>query len=112
MSQDLRLSTLITCEGISCLHKYWAESCSLFPVLFIVIPRLVELDAVGDDAVDEPMLLSDAAAPATGQFEPQRLRLADAREWLSEDCCHQINDAERGFAVRLNPVPQIFSKLA
>jgi len=73
--------------------------------LLIVIPRLEEIDSVLGDAIDEAMLLGDAAAPAAGQLVLERLRLADAREGVGEDSGHQVKDSERGFAVRLDPVP-------
>jgi hypothetical protein len=57
------------------------------------------------------MLLGDAAAPASGQFVLERLRLADAVEWIGEDSGHQVKDTECDFAIRLDPVPQIVLKL-
>jgi len=42
----------------------------------------------------------------------ERLGLADTLEWIGEDGGHQVKDSECGFAVRLDPVPQIVSKIA
>ena len=36
------------------------------PALLIVIPRLQKVDLLGDDAIDEPVRLHDAQAPAAG----------------------------------------------
>jgi hypothetical protein len=77
-----------------------------------VIPRLHILNPIRDYAVDKPMLLCNAAAPATGQLVLERLRLADAIKWIGEDSGHQVKDTESDFAVRLDPEPQIVSKLA
>ncbi len=69
------------------------------------------------DGADDAMLLGDATPPAACQFVLETLRLADALEWINEDSGHQISghqikDKACGFAVRLDPVPQIVSKLA
>jgi hypothetical protein len=45
-----------------------------------VIPRLHTLDPIRYHAVDKAMILSDAAAPATGQLVLERLWLTDAHE--------------------------------
>jgi hypothetical protein len=70
-----------------------------------VIPRLVKLDAVAAHSINQPMLLRYAPAPATSQLKSERFRLSDPAEWIGEDGCHQVKNAERGFAIRLDPVP-------
>lgn len=80
--------------------------------LFVVIPRLHKLDPIRDYAVDKAMLLRDAAAPASGQLVLERLRLANAIKGIGKDSGHQVKDTECDFAVCLDPIPQIVSKLA
>ena len=76
-----------------------------------MIPRLDELNPVGKHPIDDPMFLGDSPAPATGEFMPQRLRLADSLEWIGENRCHQVENSERNFAVGFNPAPQIVAKV-
>jgi hypothetical protein len=76
-----------------------------------VIPRLHKLDLIGPDTVNKTMFLVDAAAPAASLRESQRLGFADAHEGVSENGGHQVEETERGFSVRLNPIPQIVLKI-
>jgi hypothetical protein len=57
------------------------------------------------------MLLRDPSTPATGLRESQWFGFADAHKGIGDDGCYQVKDTECGFAVRLNPVPQIVSKI-
>jgi len=62
-----------------------------FGGLFVMITSLEKVDAPGGDAINETMLLGDAAAPAAGKFEPKRLRLADARKWVDQDGLYEFH---------------------
>jgi D-serine deaminase-like pyridoxal phosphate-dependent protein len=58
------------------------------------------------------MLLRNPPAPETSQREFKRLGLADTRIRIGKDSRYQVKNAERCFAIRLNPMPQILLKLA
>lgn len=73
--------------------------------------RLYELDTVGLDAIDEPMLVGDTAAPAAGKLMLERLRLSDANKRIGENSVHEFKNAERRLAIRLDPISKIFAKL-
>jgi len=77
-----------------------------------VIPRLQEFDPLCINSVYQPVLLCYSPAPTPRQLEFKRFGFADSHEWISEDGGHQVKHAERSFSVGLDPVPQIFLKLA
>jgi hypothetical protein len=76
-----------------------------------VIPRLDELYPVGKYPIDDTMFLVNSAAPATGEIMPQRFGFANSPEWVGEYRLHQVKNPKRGFAVCLNPAPQILAKV-
>ncbi len=76
-----------------------------------MIPRLDEFNPVGKYPINDPMFLVNSPAPTTGEIMPQRLGLANSLEWIGENRRHQVKNPKRGFAVCLNPAPQIFSKV-
>jgi hypothetical protein len=75
-----------------------------------VISRLEKVNAIANHAVDEAMLLRDAAAPATGQDKSQWLRLADAHKRVGQHGFNQFKRAKSGPAIGLDPVGKVFAE--
>jgi hypothetical protein len=71
---------------------------------------LQKIDSVGSYPVNEPMFLRNPPAPAAGQLEPERLGLADAREWIGEDGFHQFQRPQRSLSVILDPPGEILTE--
>lgn len=78
--------------------------------LFVVIPSLKEVYAVCGDTVDESMFVRDSPAPATGEFVPQRLRLADACEWIRQHSFYKFKNAQSDLSIALDPPDKVFPK--
>jgi hypothetical protein len=87
------------------------ENPAEIPELFVVIPRLDKLDAVGFDPIDKPMFVVYAPAPATRQFESKWFGLSNADKWIAQNRVHELKDTHRGLAIHLDPIPKIFAKL-
>jgi hypothetical protein len=76
-----------------------------------VVPRLKEIDAPLADEVHDPVLLREPARPgARGQIL-QWLRLADARERISQDGLDQIESPQCELSIGLDPIAKILQKL-
>jgi hypothetical protein len=72
--------------------------------------RLKENNPVLVDSIDQPMLLRNAAAPATGQLKSEGLRFADSFEGAAQDGIHKLQCPQRGPAISLDPIHQVFAK--
>ncbi len=79
--------------------------------LIVVITRLDEINSVNPDNIYKSMLLCNSARPDTRSKKFKRFRFADTLEWISYDRFDQLKNTDDGFAVCLNPVPQIFPEL-
>jgi len=58
----------------------------------VVIARLHKIDSLGAYAINQPVLLSDSPGPGSGQFIPQRLRLADAVKRIPQDILDELQN--------------------
>lgn len=76
----------------------------------IMVAGLNKIDSFMPDDINQAMLLSGAARPHTRTEKLQRFGFSDSLEWIFQDGFYQLKYAKRGFAVRCNPVFQIFSK--
>lgn len=56
----------------------------------VVIPRLVELDAIGLDNVDHSVFLTDATGPCPIEEELQGLRLSNALKRITQNCVNEV----------------------
>src|ERR1035441_6063245 len=106
MSQGSRLSTSITCGGISCPHEYRSNPCPLF----VVIPRLQKIDPVGGHAVNQAVLPRNSPAPTTRILISQSLGLADASVWIGEDRLDKFERFQRRLPVVFYPPGKVFAK--
>jgi hypothetical protein len=57
-----------------------------------VVPGLQEVDAIGANHVDEPVLLRDVPRPRVWK-RPQALGLSDSRHGIAPDRFDEIEDA-------------------
>jgi len=76
-----------------------------------VVPRLDEFNPVSKNSIDNTMFLVNSPAPTTGEIVTERLRFADSPKWIGKDRCHQVKNPNRGFAVCLNPEPQVLAEV-
>jgi hypothetical protein len=77
-----------------------------------VVAGLNKLHAIGKNSINDAVFKRESPAPAAGEFMAQRLGLSYPGEWVRENCGHQVQKSKRSFAVRLDPIPQIASKIA
>src|SRR5580700_3096262 len=87
-----------------------SERIFLSAELIVVIPRLKKIDSAFGHPINKPMLLRDPAAPTASQLMPQRFRFAYAPKRVVQHCFHQFERAQSQFAVRLNPINQVFAE--
>jgi hypothetical protein len=73
--------------------------------------RLKENDPILIDSIDQPVLLRNAAAPAIGQRKSEGFRFADSFKWDAQDGIHKFQCPQRGPAISLDPIHQIFAKI-
>jgi len=76
-----------------------------------MVPGLKEIDAVCAYGVHHPMFLGNATRPRPCQNVLQRLGLPDTLERIPHHGLHQIENPQRHPSIRLDPVPQILTKL-
>ena len=76
-----------------------------------MIARLEKVDSLSGHPIDHTMFLVNSAAPATGEIMAQRLGFAYSPEWIVENRRHKVKNPKRGFAVSLNPAPQVLAKV-
>ena len=74
-------------------------------------PGLEKADGFVGDAVHQPVLLSDTARPATGQYVFKRFRLPHAFKRIPHHCFDEIEDSEARAALVLYPIPQVLKEL-
>src|SRR4051812_26706220 len=74
-------------------------------------PRLKEVDAVSADEVDETVFAREPPGPSARQMMLKRLRLAEARERITQHRLDEFESPQRYVAVLLDPVSQVFAKL-
>jgi hypothetical protein len=75
-----------------------------------VISCLQEIDAVLANSVYEAVFLGNSAGPATREHIFKWLRLPDAGERIAQNRFNQVKGAQRDFAIRINPISQVFTK--
>lgn len=79
--------------------------------LFVVKSRLKKINAIGHNAIHEPVFLRDAAAPEAGQLVPKRLRFSDSLKWVSDDCFDELENFQHTLPIVLHPPGKVFPKL-
>lgn len=77
----------------------------------VVIACLKKVHPALGDSVNQTMFLSDSSRPAASQHMLERLGLSDAGERIAKGSVDEFKDAERGFAVRFNPIAEVFAEL-
>ncbi len=59
-------------------------------------------------AINQPVLLCDASAPASRQTVAERFWFSDSLEWVTQDCVNQVQHSEGDISLCLNPISQVF----
>ena len=75
-----------------------------------MVPRLQKVDAVLRDEVDKTVFLRNSAAPGSGIFMLKRLRLANARKWVSENRLYKFECFYRCLPVVFHPPREVGTK--
>ncbi len=83
----------------------------VYPEASVVVSGLEKIDSVIGHEVHDSVFLREPPRPHAGCEMPERLRLADPGERISEDCLDEIQCPECDLAVSLHPVPKIFQEL-
>ena len=65
-----------------------------------MVTRLEEIDPSLADAIDQSMLLSESARPASREHVLQRFRLSQPGEWVTQDVLNEFKGAERRYQLR------------
>jgi hypothetical protein len=72
-----------------------------------VVTGLQEFDSSFGDAIDDAMFQGETPGPTAGKGVPQGLRFAGTRKRVPAHGFDQIKEAEGGFAIGFDPIPQI-----
>jgi hypothetical protein len=72
--------------------------------LSVVVPGLEKINSITRNRIDESVFLGNSSRPASRKSELERLRLADAGEWISYNGLDQIKNAKSDSPIRLHPI--------
>ena len=70
-----------------------------------MVSRLQKIDRFIRDAADQPVFLSNASRPTTGQHVFQRLGFSQAFKRIPHDRLHKIEDSDRDATLVPDPKP-------
>lgn len=76
----------------------------------VVASAAIELHAVVEDLVDQPMLLSHAPRPEVRALVPQPLRLPDSGDRVAAHRLDQVDDAGGNARLALDPEAEVVEK--
>jgi hypothetical protein len=77
----------------------------------IVVSSLKKINGFVPDSVYQPVFLSDAPGPTTGEQVLERLRLARALERVAHYRFHQVKHPDCRAPVRFDPIAEVLPKL-
>lgn len=75
-----------------------------------MIASLQKIDTIALDAIDQAVLLRDAARPTSSKRILESFRLSDAGERIAQHRLDELKNSKRDIAICFNPMAQIFAK--
>jgi hypothetical protein len=92
-------------------ENWWENWWRLGISAFVVQSALDDDDGFVLDLIDQTMLATDSAGPEPRELMFERLRLADAGEWIASDVFDEGIDFAGDFSISFNPVEIVFPAL-